>query len=88
MARTLRVVRSSLPRLVPDFVPVTVTGGRVWVAPDVVWADAHSLPENRHIASVAANRYRALIRLTPNPPAVLVFASWMRDIINVRIKTA
>ena len=36
MARTRRVARSSLPRLVPDFVPVTVTGGKVWVAPDVV----------------------------------------------------
>ena len=56
MARTRRVARSSLPRLVPDFVPVTVTGGRVWVAPDVVWAYARSFPENRHIGSDATNR--------------------------------
>jgi len=88
MARTLRVARWSLPRLTPGLVTVIVMGGRAWVAPGAVWAYARSLPESRHIDIDATSRHRALIRLTPIPPAVLLFAGWGRDIINVRIETA
>jgi hypothetical protein len=73
MARILRVARWSLPGLTPGFVMVIVMGGRAWVTPGVVWAYARSLPENRHIDIDATSRHRALIRLTPIPPAVLLF---------------
>jgi hypothetical protein len=63
-------------------------GGRAQVVSDVVWAYARSLPEGRHIDIDATNRYRALIRLTPAPRAVLVFAVWVRNIVNLRTETA